>query len=340
MLFPRRKVRDLWRLSSREKSSADRLSRRRHCRQRRGADVIYVSNSGNNAGNSNTIEKINSAGVGSVFASTGLSQPTGLAFDSAGNLYVANYNINTIEKFTPNGVGSLFASTGLNHPYDLAFDHQGNLFAANSGNDTIEKFTSGGVGSLFASTSPGSPNGLAVDAQDNVYAGGNDTIEKFTPGGVGSVFASVGDPFGLAFGPDGYLYVSQNHTTITRISPTGGALGLTTNFVFRGIAFDSGGNLVGPVDSNIFLGMVTSGGANSGLLVSGLNGATVYCNRNARAIQLLACDYQPDWLRCLWLYLRAFSWPIESERTTAGHKMSGRVVLGFRRRGNSRLANR
>ena len=49
---------------------------------------------------SNTIEKFTAGGVGSVFANAGLSQPYGLAFDSAGNLYVANAGNNTIEKFT------------------------------------------------------------------------------------------------------------------------------------------------------------------------------------------------------------------------------------------------
>src|SRR5437773_12088870 len=49
------------------------------------ADILYVSNY-----NSNTIVKFTSGGVGSVFASAGLSGPVGLAFDAAGNLYAAN----------------------------------------------------------------------------------------------------------------------------------------------------------------------------------------------------------------------------------------------------------
>jgi hypothetical protein len=51
------------------------------------ADILYVSNFGDN-----TIVKVTSDGVVSVFAdaSDGLSGPFGLAFDSAGNLYVAN----------------------------------------------------------------------------------------------------------------------------------------------------------------------------------------------------------------------------------------------------------
>ncbi len=60
------------------------------------------------------------AGVVSTFAS-GFKQPDGLAFDSAGNLYVANTDAGTVNAVTPAGVVSTFA-TGFNNPYGLAFD--------------------------------------------------------------------------------------------------------------------------------------------------------------------------------------------------------------------------
>ena len=94
------------------------------------------------------------SGVGSVFATTGLNQPWGLAFDGQGNLYVANAGDNTIDRFTPGGVESVFASTGLSTPKGLAFDSQGDLFVANYGNSTIEEFTANGTGSLFATLDP------------------------------------------------------------------------------------------------------------------------------------------------------------------------------------------
>lgn len=233
------------------------------------AATIYVSNAG-----SNSIVTIDSAGVGKLFASAGLSSPEGIAFDTADNLFVANYGSNTIEKFTPNGVGSVFASTGLDHPFGLAFDRQGNLYVANNANSTIEEFTPAGIGSLFANTGLSFPRGLAFDAAGNLYAANlsGNTIEKFTPSGTGSVFASgLTDPFGLAFGPDGYLYVSQNISQITKISPTGVKSSIPSSSVFRGIAFDSAGNLFGPVGSNTFLGEFTSGGVASSFSASGLN---------------------------------------------------------------------
>ena len=79
------------------------------------ADILYVANAGNN-----TIEKFTTSGSASVFANSGLNDPQGLAFDSAGNLYATNID-NTIEKFTTSGSASLFASSGLNSPGFLAF---------------------------------------------------------------------------------------------------------------------------------------------------------------------------------------------------------------------------
>ena len=84
-------------------------------------------------------------GTRSTFAS-GLNEPFGLAFDSAGNLFVADGNI---YKFTPGGTRSTFAS-GLDYPHGLAFDSAGNLFVADlSGN--IYEFTPDGTRSTFAS---------------------------------------------------------------------------------------------------------------------------------------------------------------------------------------------
>ena len=186
------------------------------------ADILYVTQ-----GNG-TIEKITAAGAGSVFGSIGTGNPDGLAFDSARNLYAADFSNNTIEKFTPGGVGAVFANSGLSNPAGLAFDSAGNLFVANFNNSTIEKFTPGGVGSVFASSGVSKPLGLAFDKAGNLYAGNNlnNTIEKFTPGGSGSVFANMNKPQGLAFDSAGNLYAADSgNSTIEKFSSTGTDLG-------------------------------------------------------------------------------------------------------------------
>ena len=223
-------VTQLLRASGQAKRAACSLPRLGSARARRRApttsraDILYVGNA-----TDNTIQKFTSGGVGSVFASTGLSAPRSLAFDSAGNLYAANYFSNTIEKFTLGGVGSVFANTG-GQTFGIAFDSAGNLYAANQLNNTIEKFTIGGVGSVFASASSGlnNPGTLAFDSAGNLYAVnvGSANILKFTPGGVGSVFANTaGQPFGIAFDSVGNLYaasiVNSASDTIEKFTPGG-----------------------------------------------------------------------------------------------------------------------
>lgn len=228
------------------------------------ADIVYV---GNEVGGN--IDKIPSSGTPSVFATTpGGTDAFGMAFDSAGNLYVVTGN--EILKFTPNGAESVFANNGLDDPVDIAFDKAGNLYAANFGNNTIEKFTLGGGGNLFASTGLDGPTGLAFDSAGNLYVsnGNGDTIEKFTPGGVGSVFASTGlnDPQGLAFDSAGNLYAANELSdTVEKFTPGGSAstfAGSGLNFPV-GLAFDSAGNLYvansSPLADNIEVFSSTTG---------------------------------------------------------------------------------
>jgi DNA-binding beta-propeller fold protein YncE len=158
--------------------------------------------------------------VSSVFANgSGLSSPNGIAFDSAGNLFVANEGSNTIFRFTPGGLGSVFAdaSDGLSSPSGIAFDSVGNLFVANQ--TTIEKFTPGGIGSVFADASDGLTElaDLAFDGSGNLYAVNyspsllvwDSTIVKFTPDGVDSLFPA---PF---FNGAGYPYGTRTHLVFT-----------------------------------------------------------------------------------------------------------------------------
>jgi sugar lactone lactonase YvrE len=170
-------------------------------------------------------------------------KPTGLAFDNAGNLYVASDDPAgySIQKFAPDGTVSIFANSGLSFPSDIVFDEAGNLYVANPRNNTIEKFTPDGIGTEFANSADGlhQPVGLAFDTAGNLYVSnasggptGNGSIEKFTPAGVGSVFADSGlhVPFGLVFDSAGNLYVSNSlSNTIEKFSPTGEDLGVFAN---------------------------------------------------------------------------------------------------------------
>jgi len=91
---------------------------------------------------------------------SGLFKPVGLAFDGAGDLFEADWGSGNIYEFTPGGARSTFAS-GLNLPEGLAFDNAGNLFVANASSGIITKITPDGVQSTFASGLDSPALGLA-----------------------------------------------------------------------------------------------------------------------------------------------------------------------------------
>ena len=193
-----------------------------------GAGNLYVADFGNNM-----IRKINSAGVTSTFAGNGnqgavngaaniarFDNPTGVAIDAAGNVYVADAGNNTIRMITQAGVVSTFAgnavagsSNGIgilasfNYPFGIAIDAAGNLYIADSGNNLIRKISPAGAVSTFAgsglkgatngagnSASFNDPRGIAIDAVGNLYIAdaGNNLIRMITPGGAVTTFAGNG----------------------------------------------------------------------------------------------------------------------------------------------------
>ena len=143
-----------------------------------------------------------------------------MAFDAAGNLYVANSQVGTVSEVTPARVESTFAS-GLGDPSGLAFDSAGNLYVA--GADTVSKVTPAGNVSTFAS---GFSNAfsLAFDSAGNLYVGNQLglTVSEVTPAGLVSTFASgFLLPEGLTFHA-GSLYVDNDAAlnTVSKFSET------------------------------------------------------------------------------------------------------------------------
>jgi DNA-binding beta-propeller fold protein YncE len=66
----------------------------------------------------NRINRFTPTGSMSVFVSTGLNNPLGLAFDAGGNLFVLNRGDDTIRKFSSSGADlGVFASTGMSYPF-------------------------------------------------------------------------------------------------------------------------------------------------------------------------------------------------------------------------------
>ncbi|MGA2244575.1 MAG: hypothetical protein ABSH48_06235 [Verrucomicrobiota bacterium] len=194
------------------------------------ADNLYVADTFNSA-----IRKVTAAGVVTTLAgSLGQSgsadgpnsaalfnYPSGVAVDSAGNVYVADTGNDTIRKVTSGGtVTTLAGSAGLSgsadgtssaalfsSPRGVAVDSAGNAYVADSGNDTIRKVTSGGIVTTIGGTADviggadgigtlagfAGPVGLAVDGGGRIYVAdtGNNRISTGTPMPVMSLTSSA-----------------------------------------------------------------------------------------------------------------------------------------------------
>lgn len=138
---------------------------------------IYIGDYGNDR-----VRKINTSGIISTFAGTGvggfsgdggtatsakIDGPMDLTFDGFGNLFIADINNSRIRKVNALGIISTYAGNGtqayggdggnainaqLNGPMGIAFDASNNLYIADWQNGRIRKVNSSGIISTYAGT--------------------------------------------------------------------------------------------------------------------------------------------------------------------------------------------
>ncbi len=171
---------------------------------------------------------VSEGSVDGTGSSARFNNPSGIAVDATGTVYIADSDNNTIRKITTAevvttlaGVAPSFGSNDgkggaaqFNHPDDVATDGAGNVYVADTQNHTIRKMTPDGTVATLAGLAgnPGSadgsgsaarfydPRGIAADKVGNVYVADGNTIRKITPGGLVTTLA--GSP-GLTGSADG-----------------------------------------------------------------------------------------------------------------------------------------
>jgi sugar lactone lactonase YvrE len=162
---------------------------------------------------------------------TSLTNPSGLAVDRSGNLFVSCRNDGTIHRVSGDGRSEQWIE-GMGVATGLAFDRDHNLYVGDR-SGTIFKISPSREIFVFATLEPSvAAYHLAFHPSGELYATGPttssfDRVYRISQGGaVTTFFRGLGRPQGLAFDREGNLFVAGSlggRRGIIRIDPQGRA---------------------------------------------------------------------------------------------------------------------
>lgn len=226
-----------------------------------GADNLFISDMANHR-----VRKVTPAGIITTVAGTGalgfsgdggmatnarLYNPSGVGFDLAGNMYIADYTNQRIRKVNTagyistcvgNGYG-IYAGDGgpataasINGAFGVAVTPNGELYIADAGNDVVRYVNASGIISTFAGTGSGAfsgdgglataadlhnPAGVCIDGTGTVYIADqfNMRIRKV----VGGIITTIAGDGTYGFSGDGgsATLAQLSNTNEITVSPAG-----------------------------------------------------------------------------------------------------------------------
>jgi len=150
---------------------------------------------------------------------SGFSQPTGIAVDGLGNIFVVDRGTNTLYKIpagSPVGTVPTAVATGFNSPWQMAADGTDNIFIADGGNGVVKELPAGGGAVTTVISNLKTPNGVAVDVNGMLYVAdaGFQQVRKYAP--AGGYYISPALPAGLSFNNSTGV-ISGTPTTVTPV---------------------------------------------------------------------------------------------------------------------------
>jgi sugar lactone lactonase YvrE len=196
-------------------------------------------------------------GDGGLATAAYLAYPQGIAFDGAGNLYIADTSNNRIRMINAStgiistvagggtgaqlGDGGLATAAYLAYPQDVTLDHAGNLYISDRGNSRIrEVVVSTGVINTIAG------NGTWGDTGD----GGMATAAQISPD-QGIVLDAAGD-----------IYFSSWPDTIREVNATTGIISTIAGDGYFGYGGDGGSATIAELNYPLGLALDASGSLN------------------------------------------------------------------------------
>ena len=191
------------------------------------------------------------SGDGALATAASLESPKGLALDSSGNLYIADFQNSRVRRVSPAGIISTVAGNGkdgysgdggpaifaqLQQPASVTLDVSGNLFIADWNNNRIRKVNPTGMISTIA----------------------GDGAPGYSGDGGPAVSARLRQPESVVTDTSGNLCIADSGNHCIRIVDTAGKIstvaGLPTSLRFpRGVALDAWGNLYIADSGNHFI---------------------------------------------------------------------------------------